>query len=68
MANKTQLLPNQKLCLSVQEAAEYSMIGENRIRRIVERAPSIDWALFVGSHLRIKRPQFERWVSDQAYI
>ena len=27
---------NQRLCISIEEAAEYSMIGENRLRSIID--------------------------------
>ena len=59
---------NQRLCISVEEAAEYSMIGENRLRRIIEDDPTIDWVLRVGSRMRIKRQKFEKWVLSQFNI
>ena len=60
--------PNQKLCLTVEEAAAYSMLGENRLRKIIEEDKTLDWVLHVGSWTRIKRQQFEKWVSEQYYI
>lgn len=56
---------NQRLCMSVEEAAEYSMIGEQRLRKIIEDDPGLDWVLRIGSRTRIKRQQFEEWVSKQ---
>lgn len=56
---------NQRLCITIEEAAEYSMIGESRLRRIIDDDKSIDWILRVGSRIRIKRPQFEKWVMQQ---
>lgn len=61
---KLNLLPSQKLCLTIEEAAMYSMIGENRLRKIIEEDKTLDWVLYVGSWVRIKRPQFEKWVSS----
>lgn len=58
----------QKLCLTVEEAAEYSMVGENRLRKIIEEDKTIDWVLHVGSWIRIKRPQFEKWILEQNYL
>ena len=55
----------EKLCMTVEEAAEYSMIGEQRLRKIIEDDKSLNWVLYVGSWIRIKRPQFEKWVLDQ---
>lgn len=56
---------NQRLCMSIEEAAEYSMIGEQRLRKIIESDRSLDWVLHVGSRTRIKRTQFEKWVLQQ---
>lgn len=56
---------NQRLCISIEEAAEYSMIGEQRLRKIIEDDQSLDWVLRVGARTRIKRPQFEKWVLQQ---
>lgn len=65
---KLNLLPNQKLCLSIEEAAEYSMLGENRLRKIIEDDKSLDWVIFVGNRTRIKRIQFEKWIAEQNYL
>ena len=56
---------NQRLCISIEEAADYSMIGEQRLRRIIEDDVSLEWVLKVGNRTRIKRPQFEKWVLQQ---
>lgn len=56
---------NQRLCISIEEAADYSMIGEHRLRKIIEENQSLDWVLRIGSRTRIKRPQFEKWVLQQ---
>lgn len=62
---------NQRLCISIDEAAAYSMIGENRLRSIIENdqyKKELDWVLYVGQHKRIKRPLFEKWVLKQTYL
>ena len=56
---------NQRLCISIEEAAEYSMIGEHRLRKIIEEDRTLDWVLRIGARTRIKRPQFEKWVLQQ---
>lgn len=63
--NKIDIPVNQKLCLSIEEAAQYSMLGENRIRKLIEEDKTLDWVLHVGSWVRVKRPQFEAWVLRQ---
>lgn len=66
--SKLNLLPNQKICLSVEEAAEYAMLGENRLRKIIEEDKTLDWVLFIGNRVRIKRLQFEEWIAKQNYL
>lgn len=65
---KYEIPVNQKLCLSITEAAQYSMIGENRLRNIIDTNPDLDWILRVGAQIRIKRKQFEEWVCNQDCI
>lgn len=62
---------NQRLCISIEEAAEYSMIGENRLRSIIDNdkyKKELDWVLHTGQRVRIKRPLFEKWVLKQSYL
>lgn len=55
----------ERFCISIEEAAEYAMLGEQRLRKIIEEDRSLDWVLYVGSWIRIKRPQFEKWLLTQ---
>lgn len=52
----------RKYSLSIQEAAQYYGIGERRLRRIAGENPNADFILEVGSHVRIKRVLFERFL------
>lgn len=54
----------QKLCLTIEEAAEYSQIGEGRLRNYINTHRYADFILWVGSHVRIKRKEFEKFISD----
>lgn len=63
--SKFEIPYNQRLCISIEEASDYSMIGEQRLRKIIENDRSLDWVLRIGSWTRIKRPQFEKWVLQQ---
>ena len=61
---------NQRLCISIEEAAEYSMIGENRLRSIIDNdkyKKELDWVLHTGQRVRIKRPLFEKWVLQVSF-
>lgn len=57
--------PQDRFCMTIEEAAEYSLIGEQRLRKIIEDDKYADWILYVGSWVRIKRPQFEKWLNNQ---
>ena len=60
--------PANKLCLSISECADYTNLGENRIRQIISDNPTLDWILHIGAHLKIKRPLFERWLDNLSYV
>ena len=68
MTKERTLRPHEKIAMSISEAAEYSHLGENLIRRIIENDKSIDWVLFVGDWIRVKRKPFERWLLAQKCI
>ena len=44
------------------------MLGENRLRKIIEEDKTLDWVLFIGNRVRIKRLQFEEWIAEQKYL
>lgn len=62
---KSEIPYNERLCISIEEAAAYSMIGEQRLRHIIENDRSLDWVLRIGNRTRIKRQSFEKWVLQQ---
>lgn len=57
--------PLERYSITIEEAAEYSLIGETRLRRIIEQDKTLKWVLRVGSQVRIKRVLFERWLDEQ---
>ena len=57
----------QKLLLTVEEAAEYSRIGEHRIRELLE-AKDCDFVLKKGTFSLIKRVRFENYILERAVI
>ena len=59
---------NQKLLLSPKECAEYTHIGEQKIREIAENNPTLEWILKIGAHLKIKRPLFEKWLDTVSVL
>lgn len=58
----------ERLCLTIEEASAYSLIGENRLRAIIENNQHADFILHVGSRTRIKRKEFETYVSGLVSI
>jgi len=66
MPKKSQLSPEQRYSMTIEEAARYSLIGEGRLRKIIEEDRTLEWVLRVGSQVRIKRVLFEKWL-DQEY-
>lgn len=63
--NKDNRLPiSQKLNLTIEEAAEYSNIGQNRIAEML-KDPRCSFVLYVGRKKLVKRAEFERFISEQ---
>lgn len=58
----------KKFCLSIEEAAEYFGIGENRIRQLIENNRHADYILQIGNRTKIKRTVFENYVLSLASI
>lgn len=57
----------QKLLLTVDEAAEYSNIGEARIRELINE-PDCDFVLKKGAYSLIKRVRFEKYLLEKEVI
>jgi len=58
----------EKYTLSVDEAALYFGIGQNRLRSIVASNPSADYIVTVGAKTLIKRKVFERYIDEATAI
>jgi len=52
----------KRYSLSISEAAKYFGIGEARIYQIVAEHSGADFILEIGSHVKIKRVLFERFL------
>ena len=68
MARKNDRPPQERYSITIEEAAGYSLIGENRLRRIIEEDRTLDWVLRVGSQVRIKRVLFEKWLDGKSWV
>ena len=58
----------QRYSLSVPEAAKYFGIGETRLYQIVAEHPGADFILEIGSHVKIKRVLFERFLDPASCV
>ena len=59
MANSIDINYWEKYTLSVEEAAQYFRIGENKIRRLIHENEDADYVLWNGNRPQIKRKKFE---------
>ena len=54
--------------LTIEEAAEYFNLGENRIRRIIYDDPCAGYILKVGNRTLLKRERFGKFLDEQYAI
>lgn len=54
----------EKYTLSIEEAARYFRIGENKLRKMAEDTPDAAWVLMNGNRIQIKRKLFEKVVDE----
>lgn len=58
----------EKYTLTIEEAAKYFRIGENKIRKMAEENPAASWVLVNGNRIQIKRKQFEKMLDEAETI
>lgn len=58
----------ERYTLSVEEAAIYFRIGENKLRRIISENQNADFILWNGNRAQIKRKKFERYIDNLSAI
>lgn len=54
----------QKFTLTIEEAAAYFRIGENKLRQIMSENRNADFILWNGNRPQIKRQKFEEFVNN----
>lgn len=57
----------EKANLTIEEAAEYSNIGQNKISELL-RMPRCPFVLYVGRKKLVKRKEFERFIETSVEI
>ncbi len=58
----------EKYSLNVEEAAELFGIGTKRLYGLIHENPNADFLLAIGSHYKIKRVKFEKYLDDATVI
>lgn len=58
----------EKVTLSIKEAAAYSGIGECKIRELCTNMRNNDFVLHIGSHTKIKRIPFTKFLLNSDSI
>lgn len=53
MAGQREIPVWEKYTLTIEEAARYFRIGENKLRRLVDETPGADWVLMNGKGGRL---------------
>ena len=57
----------EKVTLTLEDAAEYSNIGINKIRSLSNN-PRCNWVIYVGKKRLIKRREFEKFISENVEL
>lgn len=57
----------EKYALSIEEAAEYFGVGENRLRDLIKEQQDANFFLWIGNRTKIKRRLFENYL-DQVNV
>ena len=52
----------EKKCLTVEEAAAYFRVGENKLRKIISENQDAEFILWNGNRPQIKRKKFEMYI------
>ena len=50
----------ERYTLTIEEAAKYFRIGENKLRRLAGENKNAGWLIMNGNRIQIKRKQFEK--------
>lgn len=58
----------ERYTLSIEEAAAYFRIGENKLRKIVSENKDADYLLWNGNRPQIKRKKFERLIDRLSVV
>lgn len=58
----------KRYILTIEEAANYYHIGENKLRMIAEEHPEADFIIMNGNRVLIKREKFEEFLDNATVV
>lgn len=58
----------KRYALTIEEAAKYYHIGENKLRSIAEEHPLADFIIMNGNRILIKRQKFEEFLDNATTV
>ncbi len=58
----------EKYTLSVEEAALYFRLGQNKLRDIIREDPDANFIIWNGNRPQIKRKLFEKYIDTQNMV
>lgn len=65
--NRSIIPVKEKINLTIQEAVEYSNIGETTIRKLLHEK-GCPFLLKIGNRHLVKRKEFEKYLDDKHYL
>ena len=68
MNRMTQIPFWERYTLSVEEAAAYFRVGENKLRKLISEDNDADYILWNGNRPQIKRKKFEEYIDRHNLI
>ena len=67
--NRTTQIPFwERYTMSVEEAAAYFRVGENKLRKLISEDNDSDYILWNGNRPQIKRKKFEEYIDRHNLI
>ena len=58
----------EKYTLNVEEASKYYGIGIKSLYELIHNNPNADYLLSIGTHYRIKRVKFEKYLDESSTL
>lgn len=68
MAKAVSVPVADKYMLSIEEAAAYFRLGENKLRALAGENPTAEWLFHNGARIQIKRRLFEQYLDQQTTL